>query len=380
MKINFAMWRKASWELIKMDDKKEWDSLDVVSKWLIATRSAVTTVTIYSSIIAGLLAWRDGYFSWLPWIILTLGLFIAHGTNNLLNDYTDFSRGIDKDYYFRTQYGVHPLVQNFWTKSQQIQWFLVSGVIATLSGVYALFYTGFNPVVIGLFAFGALILLFYTWPLKYWALGELAIFLIWGPIMIAGVYFVLALGKNGDLANIWNVALAGIPFGLSVASINVGKHIDKMNDDKAKGVGTFPVRVGQTFARYVNMASIVIAYAVVIYLVAIGYFSTFMLLILFALQRAFYAIAVLSKPRPDSAPKGFEAFWPTWFSGFCFYHNRMFGGLLILGVLLDTLFRRLPFSLPLSLNWLGVVALGVGAVIALVRFLRDKAKKTQVAS
>jgi len=176
------------------------------------------------------------------------------------------------------------------------------------------------------------------------------------------------------------VALAGIPFGLSVASINVGKHIDKMNDDKAKGVGTFPVRVGQTFARYVNMASIVIAYAVVIYLVAIGYFSTFMLLILFALQRAFYAIAVLSKPRPDSAPKGFEAFWPTWFSGFCFYHNRMFGGLLILGVLLDTLFRRLPFSLPLSLNWLGVVALGVGAVIALVRFMRDKSKKTQVAS
>ena len=43
--------------------------------------------------------------------ILTLGLFIAHGTNNLINDYTDFSRGIDKDNYFRTQYGVHPLAQ-----------------------------------------------------------------------------------------------------------------------------------------------------------------------------------------------------------------------------------------------------------------------------
>ena len=38
MNINFAMWRKASWELIKMDDKKEWDALDVVSQWLIATR------------------------------------------------------------------------------------------------------------------------------------------------------------------------------------------------------------------------------------------------------------------------------------------------------------------------------------------------------
>jgi len=377
MKINFAMWRRASWELIKMDNKKEWDALDVVSKWLIATRSAVTTVTIYSSIIAGLLAWRDGYFAWLPWIILTLGLFIAHGTNNLLNDYTDFSRGIDKDNYFRTQYGVHPLVQNFWTKSQQIQWFLVSGVIATLSGVYALFYTGFNPVVIGLFAFGALILLFYTWPLKYWALGELAIFLIWGPIMIAGVYFVLVLGSNGSMANVGNVALAGIPFGLSVASINFGKHIDKLNDDKAKGVGTFPVRVGQTFARYVNIAAIVIAYAVVIYLVVIGYFSTFMLLILFALQRALYAVMALSKPRPESAPKGFEAFWPTWFSGFCFYHNRMFGGLLILGILLDTIFRKLSPSLPFAVNWFGLIALGIGAIYAAVKMQMAKTKKAQ---
>ena len=58
MKINLAMWRTALWTLVKMDKKEEWDSLDVVSKWLIATRSGVTTVTIYSCIISGLLAWR----------------------------------------------------------------------------------------------------------------------------------------------------------------------------------------------------------------------------------------------------------------------------------------------------------------------------------
>src|SRR4030066_2539045 len=87
MNINFGMWRKASWQLIKMDDKKEWDALDVVSKWLIATRSAVTLVTVYSCIIAGILAARDGYFSWLPWIVLTIGFFIAHWPKNLLNHY-----------------------------------------------------------------------------------------------------------------------------------------------------------------------------------------------------------------------------------------------------------------------------------------------------
>ena len=375
MHINFAMWRKASWELIKMDDKKEWDALDVISKWLIATRSAVTAVTIYSCIIAGMLAWRDSFFAWIPWIIVTVGLFIAHGTNNLLNDYTDFSRGVDKDYYFRTQYGVHPLVQNFWSKSKQLQWFIVSGVLATLSGIFALFYTSFNPVIIGLFVFGAVILLAYTYPLKYWGVGEFAIFLIWGPILIAGVYLVLAYGKAGDISNIWQVALAGVPFGLSVASINIGKHIDKMKDDQKKGVGTFPVRVGQTFARYTTMASIIIAYAVVVYLVVTGYFSTFMLLVLFGVVRAFYAVAVLSKPRPDSAPQGFEVFWPTWFSGFCFYHNRMFGGMFILGILLDTLFRKLPFALPLSINWLGVIALGIGVIYGGIQMIMAKKAK-----
>jgi len=375
MNINFAMWRKASWELIKMDDKKEWDALDIISKWLIATRSAVTAVTVYSCIIAGMLAWRYDYFSWLPWLIITVGLFIAHGTNNILNDYTDFTRGVDNDNYFRTQYGVHPLVQGFFTKPQQIRWFIVSGVLATLSGVYALFYTGFNATVLSLFAFGAIVLLAYTYPFKYWGLGEFAIFLIWGPIMVSGVYTVLAFGSNGDVGNIWQVALAGVPFGLSVASINIGKHIDKMKDDLAKGVGTFPVRVGQTFARYTAIFSIVMAYSIVIYLVATGYFSTFMLLILFAAQRAMYAVAVLSKPRPEAAPQGFEAFWPTWFSGFCFYHNRSFGGLFVVGILLDTLFLKLPLDLPLSTNWIGAIVIGVGIVYAVVKAQMVKAKK-----
>ena len=338
MNINFGMWRTAIWTLVKMDSKDEWDKLDVVSKWLIATRSGVTLVTVYTCVIAGLLAARDGYFSFFPWLLLTLGLFLAHGTNNLLNDYTDFSRGVDSDNYFRTQYGVHPLVQGFWTKPQQLRWFLVSGLIAFMTGVFALFYTNFNPIVIGYFAFGALVLLLYTYPLKYLGLGELAIFLIWGPIMVSGVYTVLAV-VNGTLDNIWYVALAGVPFGLSVASINVGKHIDKMKEDKAKGVGTLPARVGETAARYINIAVLVLIYLVVLYLVFIPqYFTPLMLVVFLAVRRLITSIKILSKPRPETAPPNFP-FWPTFFSAFNFNHNRLFGGLFILCLIGDTLIR-----------------------------------------
>jgi len=333
MNINFKMWRTAAWSLVKMEDKQKWDALDVISKWLIATRSGVTTVTIYSCIMGGLLAWRDHAFHWLPWIIVTLGLFIAHGTNNLLNDYTDYSRGIDKDNYFRIQYGVHPLVQGFWTRPQQLKWFAISGLLAFSAGVYALFYTHFNPIVIGLFAFGALMLLFYTFPLKYFALGELAIFLIWGPIMIAGVYLVLAQQWN------WNVALAGIPFGLCVASINVGKHIDKRLEDKAKRVTTLPVLIGEPAARAINYGMIVLAYALVIYLVFVTrYFTPVMLIVFFAANYALKALRLLSKPRPTEPPAGYPV-WPRWFSTVAFLHNRNFGNLFILGLLVDTVLR-----------------------------------------
>lgn len=333
MGINIKMWGTAASQLVKMDDKKEWDALDIVSKWLIATRSGVTTVTLYSCIIAALLAWRDNAFSWVPWLIVTIGLFIAHGTNNLLNDYTDYSRGIDKDNYFRIQYGVHPLVQGFWSKPQQLRWFAVSGVLATLSGVYALFYTHFNAVVILMFAFGALMLLFYTYPLKYFALGELAIFLIWGPIMIAGVYFVLAQHWN------WNVALAGIPFGLCVASINIGKHIDKRLEDKAKGVTTLPVLIGETAARILNISAIVLAYALVLYLIFISrYFTPVMLIVFIAGREAWKALQRLAKPRPTEPPAGYPI-WPRWFSTVSFVHNRSFGNLFLLGLLLDSLLR-----------------------------------------
>jgi 1,4-dihydroxy-2-naphthoate octaprenyltransferase len=345
MRINFAMWRKAIWQLIKMDDKKEWDGLDVVSKWLIATRSAVTLVTVYSCVIAGILAWRDGHFSWVPWIIVTLGLFLAHGTNNLLNDYTDFKRGIDKDNYFRTQYGVHPLVQGFWTKPQQLRWFFASGLLATLAGVYTVFFTKFNPITIGMFAFGALVLLAYTYPFKYWGLGELAIFLIWGPIIIGTVYFILSGSWN------WNVVLAGVPYGLGVASINIGKHIDKLEDDKKRGVGTFPVRAGEKTARFVDQAALVLIYAVILYLVFVPrYFTPAMLIVFFAFRHAWSSIKLLSRPRPAQAPQGYPA-WPTWFSATTFSHNRQFGGLLILGLLIDALLRIfLPTFWPLAIS------------------------------
>ena len=88
MKINFAMWNKALQGVPRIT-KEEWNDLDLVSQWLIATRAMALVLSFISATIAGLLALQAGEFNLWVWLLLSIGLVMAHGTNNLLNDYTD---------------------------------------------------------------------------------------------------------------------------------------------------------------------------------------------------------------------------------------------------------------------------------------------------
>lgn len=336
MNTNFSMWVTALQRPIKLYEKTEWDKLDLITQWLIATRGTVTQLTAFAGVIAGLLAWRDGYFSWLPWLVMTVGLFFAHSTENLVNDYIDFSRGIDEDNYYRAQYGIHPLVHKFWTRNDWLRWFLIAGTIAALAGIFMLIYTSFSPIVLGLFAIGILMIPFYAYPLKYLGLGEILIYINWGLIIIPGVYTVL----TGQITpNLGYVALTGFAFGLGFGSFNWGKHVDKLHADKAKGVKTLPVRIGERAARYVNISALVLSYAIVLYLVFGARFLTpAVLLVFLAWPRAWHVIKLLTKPRPTEAPAGFE-FWPRWFSTPQLRHIRLFGGLYIIGLFADNLLR-----------------------------------------
>ena len=331
-----SLWLEALRRPVKFSEKERWDGLDLVSKWLIATRGTVTQLTLYAGIIAGLLAWRDGYFDFLPWLVMTLGLYFAHSAENLLNDYIDFSRGIDEDNYYRSQYGIHPLVHGFWTKRDWLRYYLTAGAVPVAAGIFILLYSSFSPVVMGLFAVGGLLVLTYAYPLKYWGLGEIAIFIIWGLLIIPGVYAILA---GGAPAGFTDIVLTGLAFGLGFGSFNWGKHIDKLKADEAKGVRSLPVRLGEPAARAVNIATITLAYVIMFYLVfGARFFSPILLLVFVAAPRAWRVIKLLSKPRPTEAPPGF-ALWPRWFSTPQLLHQRRYAAMMMLGIVLDIILR-----------------------------------------
>jgi 1,4-dihydroxy-2-naphthoate octaprenyltransferase len=159
--MNPRMWLKAL-RVIPHVTKEEWQNLDLISRWLIATRAAVLIMTFLSAAFAGIFAFRDGKFDWIRWILVTLGLILAHATNNMLNDYTDYVRGVDQDNYYRAQYGPQPLVHGLLTKRQLLTYAGVTGLFALIIGVILVLMTSWWTLL--LLGLGIFFVLFYTWP------------------------------------------------------------------------------------------------------------------------------------------------------------------------------------------------------------------------
>lgn len=326
--MNVAMWGKAL-RVMPRVSKEEWATLDIVARWLIATRSAALVLSFMAAAIAGILAFRDGAFDLGRWLLVTIGLVFAHGTNNFLNDLIDFKKGVDKDNYFRTQYGPQPLVSGLMTMRELLTYAAVTGLVAVICGALLVYMQGTTVLVLMLI--GAFFVLFYTWPLKYIGLGELSVLLVWGPLMVAGGYYTITGTWN------WNVVLAGLPFGLGVAAALFGKHIDKYAADKELGVRTLPVLIGERAARYVALLVMVLQYVVVGYLMLTRYFSPALLVVLLALPTLNLCFKMFRHPRPDSKPDFYpDDAWPLWFVATSFLHSRNFGSYYLLGLIIDT--------------------------------------------
>lgn len=329
--MNVAMWKKAL-QVIPRIDKDEWDQLDIISKWLISTRAAVLVMTFFSAAIAGLFALRDNSFNLGRWALLVVGLIFAHATNNLINDLTDFKRGVDKDNYFRTQYGPQPLQQGLLTIRTLLVYIAVTGLIAVAAGIPLVLQSG--TTALWLMLAGVVFVLFYTFPLKYIGLGELAVLLIWGPLMIGGGYFVIT--GNWD----WNIVWASLPYALGPTTVLFGKHIDKLQADKAKGINTLPVILGEKTARYAVLGMIAIQYLTVIALVISGFFTPVMLLVLGGLTAIPQVWAVYKNPKPEQCPQDYDSsIWPLWFVAIAFFHNKRYGSFFLLGLILEIILR-----------------------------------------
>jgi 1,4-dihydroxy-2-naphthoate polyprenyltransferase len=325
---------------------------DAVSKWIVITRAAVFSMTVTSGLIGGLLAIGAERLAQIggptggPFpvnygllVLAVFGLVVAHAANNMINDYFDLEGGIDTDDYVRAQYAPHPILSGWVTKRQLATAILIANAIDL--AILLFLVTQRGPLVAAFALGGLFVSVFYVAPpirLKWHGLGEPGVFVVWGPLMVVGTFFV----ATGQIPG-W-VWIASLPYAILVTTVLFGKHIDKIEADKGKGVRTLPVILGERRARLVASALMIAFYPIVLGAAAVGWIGPWVALVLLGLPRLWSVLKVFGEPRPESPPHSYVG-WPLWFVGQAFIHTRRAGALLILGLLLNAF-------LPIRLPWL----------------------------
>ncbi len=228
--------------------------------WLLATRPKTLWAAVAPVIIGAAIAVDDGFLHVESFLAALLGaVFIQIGTN-LANDYFDFKKAID------TPDRVGPLrvtQAGLVTPGQMRNATVIAFSIAFLIGIYLVYRGGWPIVAIGLSSilFGVL----YTggpFPLGYNGLGDLFVFIFFGPIAVGGTYYVMAQSITST------ALLSGISPGLLSMAILVVNNIRDIKTDSAAGKKTLAVRLGRRFS---EIQYLVIVLAALLYpLVAFG--------------------------------------------------------------------------------------------------------------
>ena len=318
---------------------------DAVAKWLVITRAAVFSMTVTSGLIGGLLAVGAARLTGevsIDWGLLglaILGLVVAHAANNMINDFFDLEGGVDTDDYVRALYAPHPILSGWVTKRQLGAAILIANLVDL--GILLFLTSARGPLVVAFALGGLFVSVFYVAPpirLKHHGLGEPGVFLVWGPLMIGGTFFVATGALPG-----W-VWLASLPYAILVTTVLFGKHIDKIVADTAKHIRTLPVILGERDARGAAIALMIAFYPIVLGAAAFGFIGPWVVLVVLGLPRLVGVVRQFRTPRPESAPQAYVG-WPLWFVGGAFIHTRRAGGLLVLGLLLNAF-------LPVHLPWL----------------------------
>jgi 1,4-dihydroxy-2-naphthoate octaprenyltransferase len=206
-------------------------------KWFTATRAFALPASTMSVIFGTVLAVTIGDAPWnLPLFITALaGMAFLHTGANLLNDVYDFKMGIDRQ--------VNPVsgsVVRSWITPREALFagwaFLITG---SMLGLYIVSEVGLPILWIGIG--GVAIGVLYTWgpfPLKFNALGDLAVFLNFGVLGSLGAWTV----QTGAIS--WVPAVWSVPMSLLVVGILHANNWRDIQHDTGGGIRTMASLLG----------------------------------------------------------------------------------------------------------------------------------------
>jgi len=240
--------------------------------WLQAVRAFSFPASIVPVAVGTVLAAHfEGSVAW--WLVpfVAVASVVMHAATNLVNDYFDYEKGVDKD---DTYGGSRVLVSELLTPKQV---FLGGMALFAVScGIGLLFIAVRGWPILALGVVGVLGGIFYTArPVgyKYFALGDTLVFLLMGPLMVIGSYYVL----TGSYRHA--VLIASLPVGCLVAAILHANNMRDIQHDRNAHVRTVANLLGHDRARLEYYFLVGGAYVAVVGMILGGLVSLWGLLV-----------------------------------------------------------------------------------------------------
>jgi 1,4-dihydroxy-2-naphthoate octaprenyltransferase len=228
--------------------------------WFRAIRFPSFTASVIPILVGSAMALIDRAFDPFLFVLMVFASASCHAGANLANDYFDHLKGIDT----AESVNASKVIQLGWlTPAEVKRGMVVAFAIATALGLVIVSQAGWPILVLALLSLGAAY--FYTGgpkPLGYIALGEATVFVVMGPVMIGGAYYVLA----GEVT--WQVIVASIAVAALVAEILHANNIRDIELDRRAGKVTLATLLGRRGASHEYLVLVAVAFLAVAALVA----------------------------------------------------------------------------------------------------------------
>ena len=249
-------------------------------RWWLAIRPRTLPAATAPVLIGLAVAFSQGYFKWLPALVILLCALLLQILANLVNDVADFQKGTDKS----GRLGPTRVTQSGLLTSRQV-WTGAVGValLAMLGGVYLVFVGGWPVLVMGAASIlGAVLYTVGPYALEDYGLGDLFALIFFGFVAVCGTTYILA-GQLFPLS--W---VGGLGAGSLVTDILVVNNVRDIESDRRSGRKNIPVCWGRRAGEIEYLIMLILAYLAPILAIILGWADLWLLLPLLSLPRAIF--------------------------------------------------------------------------------------------
>ncbi len=209
--------------------------------WMLAIRPRTLPAALAPVIVGSALAQADGAFRLPPAAAALAGALLLQIAVNLANDYFDFKKGVDT----AERLGPVRVTQSGLIAPATVRFAMGATVAAAgVVGLYLVVVGGWPIALIGIASIAGV--LGYSggpYPLASHGLGDLCVFIFFGPVAVIGTYYVQALAWS------WPALVMSLPPGLLITAILVVNNLRDIDTDRAAGKRTLAVMIGPRATR-----------------------------------------------------------------------------------------------------------------------------------